>query len=304
VADALGGTLVVWRHRLSQDRSVILAQRIDAQGNPLWGAGGLRVSLRASNQTNPRVARDNMSGMAVAWRDEANNASELRVQRIDFQGNRLWSLEGLKVAAPMGAADFPSIAAVGTGSVAIAWNTSERQTSQILLQRVGPEPVLKWGPALYASQRPPTYNRWNPALWGNEGGGVWVGWEDFGNLANYQIQVNHLNEGGSSVWPSGELTAAPALGDQGKMTLTGNGNGGVWMAWIDNRLSDIALYVQEIDGAGARLQGPGGRRVADHLTKSSKPQLVSLGGGQAAVVWTERPKKDQWTLSWAIVGTP
>jgi len=62
---------------------------LDAEGKPVWPRGGIRVSLRASHQTNPRVIYDNVSGMIVAWRDEVNSASELRVQRIDFQGNRL-----------------------------------------------------------------------------------------------------------------------------------------------------------------------------------------------------------------------
>ena len=108
VPDALGGTLVVWREGLASGRSVVMAQRMDPEGRPVWPKGGLRVSLRTSNQTNPRVVYDNMSGMIVAWRDEANGASELRVQRIDFSGNRLWSLEGLKITAPTGAADLPT----------------------------------------------------------------------------------------------------------------------------------------------------------------------------------------------------
>ena len=86
-----------------------------------------------------------MSGMIVAWRDEVNNASELRVQRIDFQANRLWTLEGLRITSPLGVSEFPQIAPLGTGEVVLAWDGSVRQTNQIFLQKVGPEPKLKWG---------------------------------------------------------------------------------------------------------------------------------------------------------------
>jgi hypothetical protein len=304
VPDALGGTLVVWREKLPEGRSVVMAQRLDEQGQPVWPSGGLRVSLRASNQTNPRVVYDNMSGMIVAWRDEANSASELRVQRIDFSGNRLWSLEGLTVTAPLGTSEFPEIAAIGTGEVAIAWTASVTQTNQILVQKAGPEPALKWGAGVYASARPPVSNRWNPVLRGDEAGGAWIAWEDFSNQMNYQIQLNRLNGSGTSFWPGGDFAIAPASGDQGKMAMAGDGKDGVWLAWIDNRLATVGLYVQEVDGAGRLLQGKAGFLVADPLTKPSRPQLVSLGQEKAVVVWADRLKKGQWTLSWSIVRVP
>jgi len=304
VPDALGGTLVVWREKFPGGRSVVMAQRLDESGKPVWPAGGLRVTLRASNQTNPRVVYDNMSGMIVAWRDEANSASELRVQRIDFTGNRLWGLEGLPVTAPLGTSEFPEIAAVGTGEVAIAWNASADQTNQILLQKAGPGPTLKWGAGVSASAQPATFNRWNPVLRGDEAGGAWIAWADYSNQENYLIHLNRLNTSGVSLWPDGDFAIAPAPGDQGKMTMSGDGKDGVWLAWIDNRLSTIGLYAQEVDGSGHLLQGSAGFLVADHLVKPSRPQLVSLGQGKAVVVWADRPKKGQWTLSWSAVGPP
>jgi len=302
VPDAIGGTLVVWRQALAGGRTVILAQRIDQAGKPLWTPGGLRVSLRASHQTNPRVVYDNMSGMIVAWRDQANSASELRVQRIDFQGNRLWTLEGLSITAPVGAAEFPAIAPVGTGSAVISWAEPVNQTNQIRLQKVGPEAKLMWGSSVYASNGAATNNRWNPLVLGDDLGGAWVAWEDFRNQVNYQIEINHLHGVGTSAWPGGETAAAPAAGDQGKAAMIGNGNNGVWLAWIDNRLATVGLYIQEIDGSGTRLLGDPGRLVIDHLSKPSRPQLVYLMHGKAAVVWTDRHKKDRWILSWSLVG--
>jgi len=304
-ADASGGTLVAWREQLpGQNRSVIMAQRLDGEGRPVWPKGGIRVSLRGSNQTNPRVIYDNMSGMIVAWRDEANQASEMRVQRIDFQANRLWTLEGLKVTTPMGAAEFPRIAPLGTGAVVIAWNGLASQVNQIFLQKVGPEAELKWGDKTLASNIRIPYNRWNPVLVGNEEGGTWIAWEDFRDQSNYQIQLNQLREDGASTWPVGEIPVAPAAGDQGKMTMTSDGNRGVWLAWIDNRLATIGLYVQEIDSKGFRIQGAKGRLVADQLKKPSEPQIISLGGGRAVVSWADRPKKGQWELFWSIVEAP
>jgi len=301
VADAIGGTLLVWRQTLAEGRSVILAQRVNQEGKPVWMPGGLRVSLRASHQTNPRVVYDNMSGMIVAWRDEANQSSELRVQRIDFEGNRLWTLEGLRITAPLGAAEFPAIVPAGTGSVAIAWTEGVNQTNQTRLQKVGPDPVLKWESPVFAASGAGPHNCWNPLLFGDEAGGTWIAWEDYRDQVNYQLELNHLNASGVSLWPVGEIAVAPAPGDQGKTAITGNGNKGVWLAWIDNRLATVGLYLQEIDGSGSRNLGDGGRLIADHLSRPSRPQLVSLSAGRTAVIWTEQSRKDQWILSWVTI---
>ncbi len=281
-----------------------MAQRLDAEGKPVWPRGGIRVSLRASHQTNPRVIYDNVSGMIVAWRDEVQNASELRVQRIDFQGNRLWTLEGLKVTAPVGASEYPQLAPLGTGEAVLTWTGPSDQTTQIFLQKVGPDAALKWGVMTLASNAPISYNRWNPLLLGDENGGTWIAWEDFRNQINYQIQLNHLKGDGKSAWPNGEIAVAPSQSDQGKAAMTHDGKDGVWIAWIDNRSATVGVYVQEIDESRNQLQGKQGRLIADNLSKPSPPQLVALGAGKAAVVWVNRPKKDQWALYWSIVQAP
>ncbi len=304
VPDADGGTLIVWREDLPVGRSVLLAERRDADGKPLWPRGGLRVSLRASQQSNPRAVYDNVSGMIVAWRDEVNHASELRVQRIDFQGNRLWGLEGLKVTAPIGLSEFPQIAPLGTGEAVLAWTASANQTNQIFLQKAGPERALKWGMMQLASRVPVQYNRWNPVLLGDEEGGSWITWEDFRNQQNFQLQLNHLQGDGKSAWSGGEIAVAPGTGDQGRAAMTHDGEEGVWVAWIDNRLATIGLYVQEIDGSGNLVQGKNGRLIADQLRKPSIPQLVGLKPGRAAIIWADRPKKGRWALFWANVQAP
>jgi hypothetical protein len=302
VADAQGGTLLVWREALPSGRDVLMAQRMDTEGNPIWPKGGLRVSLRQSNQTNPRVIYDNQSGMIVAWRDEANQASELRVQRIDFSANRLWKADGLRVTEPVGVSEYPQIAPLGVGAAVVAWNGPANQTNQIFLQKAGPDAAIKWGNKTLASNIPIQYNRWNPVLLGDEQGRTWIGWEDFRNQVNYQIELNHLDQDGKSVWPNGEIAVAPALGEQGKMAMAGDLKKGVWLAWIDSRKATVGLYVQEIDPDGKPLQGSQGRMVADQLTKPSFPQIIAIGPGRAAISWSDRPKKNgPWELYWALV---
>ncbi len=299
--DATGGTLVVWGEMQAGGQSVLKAQRLSAQGKPAWPMGGIRVSSRSSYQTNPRVIYDNMSGMIIGWRDLVNEASELRLQRIDFQGNRLWGAQGLKVYAPVGAAEFPIMAPVGQGEVVVVWTAADRQVNQIYLQKAGPKAVLNWESKTLASTVPIPYNRWNPTVVGDEAGGTWIGWEDVRDQQQYQIYLNLLHSDGASAWPTGEIFAGPALGDQGKLSMATDGNQGVWLAWIDNRLATVGLYVQKVNPSGKRLLDPRGKLVQNQLVKPTKPQILSVAPGKAVVIWADEPKKGAKGLYWSLL---
>ena len=142
-----------------------------------------------------------MSGMIVAWRDEANQASDLRVQRIDFQGNRLWSLEGLKITAPVGPLNSRRLRPRELASIVMAWpDFRESDKPDPACKKSVPDPALNGPPDTYASDGPADHNRWNPVILGDDRGGAWVAWEDFRNRENYQIEVNHLGGAGVSLW--------------------------------------------------------------------------------------------------------
>ncbi len=71
-------------------------QRIDSSGNFLWGTNGVRVSLSETNQYDEEITTDGQNGCFVAWYDTLN---ELRLQRIDYLGNRTLGDSGLYVDA-------------------------------------------------------------------------------------------------------------------------------------------------------------------------------------------------------------
>lgn len=302
VPDASGGTFIVFLKKIEPNRSVLMAQHFDVQGQRQWVSGGIRASLRPSSQSNPRIVYDDMSGMIVAWRDIYNEASELRMQRVDSQGNLLWGPEGVRVTGPMGAADSPIIAPLKAGAAVVAWNMEEYLQKRIYLQRVGPDPALQWGPhGRMASDPNVRYHRWDPVLRSDGFGGIWIAWQDFRNQLTYQIQVNHLNSEGLPAWVMGEISVAPAPGDQGRVAMMEDGEGGVWLAWIDNRNATVGLYAQHIDDKGRRLLGVSGKLLVANIEKPSTPQIVSLGEGRAVIAWTQRHSNKEYALYWQVL---
>jgi len=120
--------------------------------------------------------------------------SELRVQRIDFQEeNRLWTLEGLKITAPVGRFGIPQYLSIRDGGSRhrLGWGPSRQNETKIFSSKGRPgNRTLKWGDKTLASNIPILYNRWNPVLVGDEEG------EARGSVGKIFRDQNQLSKSG------------------------------------------------------------------------------------------------------------
>ena len=168
------------------DRAVLMAQHLNAQAVPLWPVA-IRVSLRLSDQRQPAVAFDGAAGLIISWADYRDFSSDWRVQRINYQGFRLWGLEGIEMAAPAGTGSSAlRIAPWGQGSLTVAWVGAENGHSRVQVRRINPQ-----GLPLPDDKNPPVSagDQWNPVLTGDGQGHSWVGWEDNRNGQNWKIYL-------------------------------------------------------------------------------------------------------------------
>jgi len=80
-SDGAGGAIVAWTDRRNGDAD-IYAQRIDANGNLLWGPTGSPMGVVASsNQLSCLVASDGKLGALVAWGDLRTGTSDIYINR-------------------------------------------------------------------------------------------------------------------------------------------------------------------------------------------------------------------------------
>lgn len=81
VADGSGGLVVVWEKRAHEG---LYAQRFNADGQPCWEQD---VPLPGDvRNPPPRVAQDEQGDFLIYWA-----SSGVRVQKLDFEGRKLWS---------------------------------------------------------------------------------------------------------------------------------------------------------------------------------------------------------------------
>ena len=70
VSDGLSGAIMAYEACYGGE-SLILAQRVDSQGNALWGDFGIVISIGEGSRDSPRIASDGSGGAIVAcfgWR--------------------------------------------------------------------------------------------------------------------------------------------------------------------------------------------------------------------------------------------
>jgi hypothetical protein len=290
IADGGGGFYVVWAERIPAGRAVLMAQHLNSQSVPLWPVA-MRVSLRPSDQRQPAVAFDGAAGLIISWADYRDFASDWRVQRIDFQGFRIWGLEGIEMAAPAGTGSSAlRIAPWGQGSLTVAWVDAENGRGYVQDRQISPKGIPLTDKKIAAA---PTGDQWNPVLTGDGEGHYWVGWEDNRNDQNWKI---YLRRNGAD-FP----LSASSSGDQGRLALAEDGAQGAFAAWIENRNGGASLYAQHLNAAGAEMWEKGGREIAQNLKRPDTPSILPLDSVHTAAFWSDQPVKGQYALYWQLL---
>jgi len=139
--DGMGGIVVIWEiaegfspsfscPEWSQscygtwDPYCLFAQRVDADGNRVWGASPVRICFDPHGQEVYHSAQIESGSIVIAWADSRNGTSDKNIyaQRINLDGALLWGPSGVPVATMAGKQDSPFIASDGLGGAIVIWN--------------------------------------------------------------------------------------------------------------------------------------------------------------------------------------
>jgi hypothetical protein len=137
--DGSGGAIVIWRDMRRDDagEASVYAQRVDASGQLLWQAGGVKVS---STSLNPRpvIASCSTDEAFIAYSFKEDN-QYLNIQKLDGNGRVGWQENGVTIVDDRFYA--PLIVPDGQGGVIVACTIASRA----FLQRLNPEGQIIWG---------------------------------------------------------------------------------------------------------------------------------------------------------------
>jgi len=184
VSDGAGGVVITWHDlRGGITNADIYAQRIDANGNPMWKADGIPVCDEINEQDSPCIVTDGAGGAIIIWQDTRTNYDDLFAQRVNGNGELLWKKNGVPVCWVFGSQSAPIAIDDGHGGAIVVWLDFRKSYADIYAQRIDGSGNIVWDKAgvnVCGARGHESY----PVIISNGAEGVIVAWMDMRNDNN------------------------------------------------------------------------------------------------------------------------
>jgi hypothetical protein len=177
VDDGAGGAFITWTDRRSPGHG-LYAQRVDADGNPLWQEYGVVVSTAYSSKELPKIVTDGSGGAIIAWVDNRDGNKDLYTQRINASGDTLWPALGVAVCTEPSYQIEAEIIPDGAGGAIVTWEDIRSGNAAIYAQRVDAGGVVQWTTDGVLIGGSDTYGMFHPRFIPAGGGGAILTWRD------------------------------------------------------------------------------------------------------------------------------
>ena len=113
---------LVWTTQVQATETNIGSQKIDLDGNLLWGSAGVDICLAPSYQQEISVIHNIAGGIIVTWQDLRNiTDADIYAQWIDDNGNPKWLFNGKKICGVAGEQSYPVLSTDGLAGAIISW---------------------------------------------------------------------------------------------------------------------------------------------------------------------------------------
>ncbi len=313
-SDSAGGAIIVWLDYGSTITTADLyAERLDTSGNSLWALNGVPICTQPLGQATPAIISDEANGAIVTWQDNRSGTTGIYAERLDPNGNSLWTANGIAVctAAVINGTNAigqlnPKLVSDGAGGAIITWqdnrNTTKSATfSGIYAQRVdlNGNPLWTVNGVLICT----TLNKKNsttPQIVSDGVGGAIITWVDSRNAPSSSttqgngtdIYAQRVDPNGNTLWVFDGVSICTATTNQNSVQIVSNGTGGAIITWVDlrNGTNDQDIYATAIDSTGTDYwSSPQGTGIAVCTAQFNQfnEQIVSDDSGGAWIVWTD-----------------
>ena len=254
VGDGNGGAIFIWQERTGEPGkrvTHIFAQRINADGSLPWGQDSVQLytSSEEVSAEEPRVTSDGLGGAIAVWhqwplgRVESGSPkallNDIFTQRVDAQGNTLWTDNGVSLDTHKGGGfpNNPLVVSDGAGGAIVIWST--------YAQKIDSEGNIRWqsGGVEVTSSSP------YKAISDGSGGAI----------VTFGTRAQKIDAAGRTMWSDDGIMFA----DGDTHDLAYDGLGGAVVAWGSGKstFKSEESFVQRIDSDGNLLWGEGGIRL-------------------------------------------
>jgi len=282
--------LIIWQDGRS-DAGDIYAQRISlTSGVAFWTSGGLVVSAASGEQSYSVVCQSGEGEAIAAWQDERTGSDdEIFAQKIDEDGNILWTAGGVPVSTGTGGRSQVALVADSNDGAIIAWKDDRNGASEadIRVQRISSDSnkLWHWDGVVISSA---SGAQVSPRIVTDGQGGAIVVWQDNRSGA-YDIYAQHISSSGVCLWQTNGIGVCVANDDQQRPEIASDGSGGAVIVWQDDRagLDYDDIYASRLNENGDFLWGANGKCVCGNSGLQQMPVICHHDDGSSVFAWVD-----------------
>jgi hypothetical protein len=290
-SDGSGGAIVSWKDYRSGYNYDIYAQRVDSNGDVLWLTDGVTISEAFRSQENPQIISDGFGGAIVVWEDTrlVDGDPDIFAQRVDGDGNTLWTDDGVSLCISSNTQWRPQIAPDGIGGAIVTWDDHRGTSKDIYAQRVDSNGNTLWqinGVSISVA----TNDQAKPQIVSDGSSGAIITWTDTRlGSSNYDIYAQRVYSDGTVAWTDNGVSLCVASGIQSGPRIVSDGAGGAIVSWGDHRPAahQNDIYAQRVDGQGNTLWYTDGVSLCVASWSQAVTSIAPDGSGGAIVAWED-----------------
>ncbi|HEY3216539.1 MAG TPA: T9SS type A sorting domain-containing protein [Candidatus Eisenbacteria bacterium] len=316
--DGRGGLLVSWSHVPSRHSANVRVIRLSPAGVPVAGWPVAPSPNSYIDQARSVVCSDGAGGAFVAW-VQGEFLGEVQLHHVLADGtlDPRWPLGGLALDPDSLDADAPGIVPDGAGGAFVVWQdvldpglwqdfpngVAEQTRAQHVLANGTVAPGWPTRGMLVCSYRTwgGLVHRWYgyPLTFSSAisdgNGGVFVAWTDFRKGRESDggdVYVQRLLPDGrlAAGWPADGLVVCDCQGAQTQPYLAADGEGGLFVAWQDERGIDSDIYAQHVTASGTVPESwpANGLAICTIPGAQEAPAIAAGPPDGAFVTWADR----------------
>jgi hypothetical protein len=252
-----------------------------------WQTNGVAITTAFGNQTQIKMVSDGAGGAIICWTDERAGATDKNIyaQRIDAQGNKLWSSADVAICVAIGSNQAnPELIADGNGGAIIAWTDQRTDSGDIYAQKVNSSGNVQWtlnGVAVCAASGVQDYTQ----LVSDGQGGAIIAWEDKRYGAISYVFIQHVaSSNGAGQWgANGKQVAGGSINKFIADVITDKANG-AYILIKNNTANAMNLLFQHIDSTGTAQISGNGTEILDLDLYLSNIKAVHSSDNQIIIV--------------------
>ncbi len=230
----------------------------DHSGVSIWN-NDMTVSAHPQNSwVDDYTMLCDLEGNAILiFSDTRNGNKDVVVYKVDSLGNQLWGNDGI-VFTLSGSDEFQPNAVVSSENhvyVLYSTNFTNGNSNIIKVHNIDPDGNLVWGPQGKTFSGLGANWVFPLAVANNDGGFSFAFYKETGSFPaiTRHISAIRCDSNGDMIWPSvAKITDAGGISPWDDLKIYGNGNGGIYSVWHDDRYSNNSyeVYAQFINPDG------------------------------------------------------